>query len=159
MKIYTKTGDGGKTSLLGGRRVDKDDCRIEANGQIDELNAALGVVKAALDDAAVKAEIDRLQRALIAVMGVVAGGELGAEADLPGLTAMMEQAIDDRSTGGAFGFQIPGSSLPNAFLHVARTKARAAERSMWAMSRTHPLGGDVMRFMNRMSDYLFALSV
>lgn len=159
MKIYTKTGDHGKTSLLGGKRVDKDDCRIETNGQIDELNAVLGVVKASQDDVLVKAEIDRLQRALMAVMGVVAGGKLSPKADLPGLTAMMEEAIDARQTGGAFGFQIPGNSLANAFLHVARTKARTAERSMWAMSRMYPLDGDVMRFMNRMSDYLFALTV
>jgi len=161
-QIYTKTGDGGETSLRHGVRVAKDDIRIECNGQIDQLNALLGVVRSMMqaeDDAALL--IHAIQRELMVVMSHIATPE-GESNPRPlhseELTQQMEQAIDRARTEK--GFVVPGGgSQFSAFLHLARTQARTAERRLWTLSRQYAVERPVLSMMNRLSDYLFVLAI
>jgi len=152
-QIYTRTGDEGQTSLRGGVRVDKDDIRIETNGQIDHLNALLGVVR---NDVADELLLD-IQRELMVIMSHIATPE-GDDNPKPlrskELTARMEQAIDALTAEKSVGFVIPCSML-----HVARTQCRTVERRLWTLHRQYPVRPEVLRFFNRLSDYLFALAL
>lgn len=159
MSIYTRKGDKGTTSLMNNESVAKDDVRIEVNGEIDELSAALGMAKASLSDDVLKKKIEQLQRLLVTVMAVVAGGEMPADCDLDAVIAKMEHDIDEiEAKNAVFSFVVPGKNMPNAFLHYARTKARTAERRMWFMNKMYPLPEVVMQFMNRLSDWLFCVA-
>lgn len=159
MKVYTKTGDTGKTSLRDGVRVSKDDIRIEANGEIDALNASLGVVRAMAKDENVRERVKRIQLFLMQITGRVAlSVDGGDDESLNGMTAEMEREIDRMACPGAFQFRVPGDDQLSAFIHIARTACRKAERRLWTLEREYPVGGDVMRFMNRLSDYLFVLA-
>lgn len=158
MSIYTRKGDKGTTTLLNDS-VAKDDVRIEVNGEIDELSAALGMAKASLSDDVLKKKIEQLQRLLVTVMAVVAGGEMPADCDLDAVIAKMEHDIDEiEAKNAVFSFVVPGTNMSNAFLHYARTKARTAERRMWFMNKMYPLPEVVMQFMNRLSDWLFCVA-
>ena len=162
-QIYTKTGDEGQTSLRDGVRVPKDDLRIETNGQIDQLNAYLGVVRSMLNetqDMASRQLIHAVQRELMTVMSHIAtpeGGVNPRELHAAEITAQLEQAIDRSDYQG--GFVVPGGgSKLSAFVHLARTLARTVERRLWSLHRDHPVDGDVLVMMNRLSDYLFVLA-
>ena len=148
-KIYTKTGDHGQTSLRGGVRVDKDDPRIEANGQLDMLNALLGMLPA--DDL-----LGDIQRELMTVMSHVATPD-GMQNPRPlhcdELTLRMEEAIDRGSDDRPTGFVVP-----RGIVHVARAQCRTAERRLWTLHRQHPQDERILRMINRLSDYLFAIS-
>ena len=152
-QIYTKTGDLGQTSLRGGVRVAKDDVRIEANGQLDMLNALLGMV---VDDVTEEAGalLRDVQRELMVVMSHVATPD-GAQNPRPlhcdELAQRMEQAIDAarRPTGFV---------IPSGLIHVARAQCRTAERRLWTVHREHPLDLSILRMVNRLSDYLFVLA-
>ena len=149
-KIYTKTGDEGQTSLRGGLRVAKDDIRIEANGQLDMLNALLGLLPA-------NELLADVQRELMTVMSHVAtpDGDVNPRAlHCDELTARMEEAIDARNNN-AVGFVVPSGSA--ALYHVVRAQARTAERCLWSVHQQHALDASIMRMMNRLSDYLFIL--
>lgn len=159
MKIYTKHGDKGFTSLMGEAAVAKDDIRIEANGMLDELNAALGVAKVSMAEPAVVEQINAVQNMIMRVMGVVAGGKMGDSTLVSELTARMEREIDSMRTDGKFCFVVPGETPLNAWLHVARTKCRTAERRLWTMNASYPLDPEIMKFVNRLSDYLFVLAI
>lgn len=158
--IYTKTGDGGQTSIRGGVRVDKDDPRIEANGQIDSLNSMLGLVRTNLPDGSPHRDfILTLQKELMAVMSHVAtpDGQVNTRVlHVEELTQQMERYIDEARAPG--GFVVPGSNRLNALVHVARSQARTAERRLCTLNRVHPVREDIRIFMNRLSDYLFALA-
>ena len=150
-EIYTKTGDAGMTSLRGGVRVPKDDLRIEVNGQLDMLNSLLGVCS--IDNGQL---IEAVQRELMVVMSHVAtpdGEKNLRQLHCDELTARMEQAIDQLRGEAPTGFVVPHS-----ILHVARAQARTAERRLWTLHREHPLDESILRMMNRLSDYLFALA-
>lgn len=159
MKIYTKKGDDGLTGIGRDDRVSKTDIRIEANGELDELNALLGVARSLLpEEDADGLTIREVQLSLMQVMGhVVMPGSVRPEG-LEALTGRMEARIDALTSAVSFGFVVPGSSRQEAFLHVARTKARTAERRLWAVRESWPIADEVMRFMNRLSDYLFAIA-
>ncbi len=118
MKVYTRNGDGGQTSLMGEKNVVKDDVRIEANGMLDELNAVLGVVKAAMPESPRKGQIDAIQNQVMRIMGVVAGARMNDMTALTGLTTQLEQDIDAMAVDGKFCFSVPGETLLNAWLHV-----------------------------------------
>ncbi|MBR1449613.1 MAG: ATP:cob(I)alamin adenosyltransferase [Prevotella sp.] len=151
-QIYTKTGDEGQTSLRGGVRVDKDDIRIETNGQIDHLNALLGVVRQDVPDELLL----EVQRCLLVVMSHIATpeGQVNPRPlSVDDLTARMEQAID-RLSDRPVGFVVP-----EGMIHVARTQCRTVERRLWTLHRHYPVRPDVLRFFNRLSDYLFALAL
>ena len=160
-QIYTKTGDEGMTSLRDGVRVPKDDPRIEANGQIDQLNAHLGVVRSMLDgDDANRDLVLAVQRELMTVMSHIAtpdGSVNPRELHAAEITTQLEQAIDSADYQG--GFVVPGGgSQLSAFIHLARTQARTMERRLWSLNREHPVNNDVLAMMNRLSDYLFVLA-
>ena len=162
-QIYTKTGDEGQTSLRDGVRVPKDDLRIETNGQIDQLNAQLGVVRSMLDetqDVAALQLILAVQRELMTVMSHIAtpdGSVNPRELHAQEITAQLERAIDSSDYQG--GFVVPGGgSQLSAFIHLARTHARTVERRLWSLHREHPVDRDVLVMMNRLSDYLFVLA-
>ena len=162
-QIYTKTGDEGMTSLREGVRVPKDDLRIETNGQIDQLNAYLGVVRSMLDetqDFASLQLIHAVQRELMTVMSHIAtpeGSVNPRELHAAEITAQMEQAIDNADFQG--GFVVPGGgSQLSAFVHLVRTHARMVERRLWSLHREHPVNRDVLVMMNRLSDFLFVLA-
>lgn len=160
-EICTKTGDGGMTSLRGGMRVPKDDIRIETNGQIDHLNALLGIVRTKLTaDAQHQELLTAIQRELMVVMSHVAtpDGDVNPKPlHVAELTATMEQMLNQ--TEAPARFVIPGSNEVSSFLHLARTQARTAERRLWTLNGTHPVNPDILKFMNRLSDYLFLLSI
>lgn len=160
-QIYTKTGDEGLTSLREGVRVAKDDPRIETNGQIDQLNACLGVVRSMLgDDEENRDLIHAVQRELMTVMSHLAtpdGSENPRELHAAELTSQLERAIDQANFQG--GFVVPGGgSQLSAFIHLARTQARTVERRLWSLNREHPVGSAVLVMMNRLPDYLFVLA-
>ncbi len=162
-QIYTKTGDEGMTSLRDGVRVPKDDPRIETNGQIDQLNAHLGVVRSMLDetqDVASLQLIHAVQRELMVVMSHIAtpnGSVNPRELHAQEIIAQLEQAIDRADYQG--GLVVPGGgSQLAAFIHLARTQARTVERRLWSLHREHPVNNDILVMMNRLSDYLFVLA-
>ena len=160
-QIYTKTGDEGMTSLRDGVRVPKDDPRIETNGQIDQLNAHLGVVRSMLgDDDANREIIHSVQRELMTVMSHIAtpeGSVNPRELHAAEITSELERAIDQADFQG--GFVVPGGgSQLAAFIHLARTQARTVERCLWSLHRQHPVDSTILVMMNRLSDYLFVLA-
>lgn len=162
-QIYTKTGDEGQTSLREGVRVPKDDPRIEANGQIDQLNVLLGIVRSMLDetqDFASLQLIHAVQRELMTVMSHIAtpqGSVNPREFHAEELTRQMERHIDQTDYQG--GFVIPGGgSTLAAIIHLARTQARTVERRLWSLHHDFPVNESVLMMMNRLSDYLFVLA-
>ena len=160
-QIYTKTGDEGMTSLRDGVRVPKDDPRIETNGQIDQLNAHLGVVRSMLgDDDANREIIHSVQRELMTIMSHIAtpeGSVNPRELHAAKITSELERAIDQTDFQG--GFVVPGGgSQLAAFIHLARTQARTVERRLWSLHRQHPVDSTILVMMNRLSDYLFVLA-
>ena len=160
-QIYTKTGDEGMTSLRDGVRVPKDDLRIEVNGQIDQLNAHLGVVRSMLGDDEENSQlILAVQRELMSVMSHIAtpeGSVNPRELHAQEITTQLEQAIDSADYQG--GFVVPGGgSQLAAFIHLARTQVRTVERRLWSLHREHPVNNGIMVMMNRLSDYLFVLA-
>ena len=167
MKIYTKTGDAGDTGLFGGGRVGKDHPRVEAYGDVDELNAMLGLVRALEPMPRIDEVIVPIQRDLFAI------GALLATPDREKMHASLDKArIDDsriRELEVAIdhcegeldplrSFIVPGGTAKAASLHVARTVCRRAERRVVSLARTEELPPIVVVFLNRVSDLLFMLA-
>jgi cob(I)alamin adenosyltransferase len=162
MKIYTKTGDGGETSLFGGGRVPKDDARVEAYGAVDELNAAIGLARALRPVPEIDADLSRIQAELFAV-----GAELAtphdarAHGSIPGVRVewaeALEQQMDrwDEQLPPLTAFVLPGGSPVAAALHVARATCRRAERRAVALSHLTHIDPTVVVYLNRLSDFLF----
>lgn len=160
-QIYTKTGDQGQTSLRNGARVPKYDPRIEANGQIDQLNAQLGIVRSMLSQVDASYQlIHTIQRELMVVMSHIAtpqGSNNPRESHAADLTRQLEDAIDRSGYQG--GFIVPGGgSTLAAFIHLARTQARTVERRLWSLHTQYPIDEAVLALINRLSDYLFILA-
>jgi cob(I)alamin adenosyltransferase len=163
MKIYTKTGDDGTTGLFGGARVRKDDPRVDAYGTVDELNAVIGVARAAgSGPAELSAELSRIQEDLFVVgaeLATVAGKEDKLPMRLIGEleVGQLERAIDrmEAELAPLSNFILPGGAPFGAALHHARTVCRRAERSALAASRVANVRGDLMMYLNRLSDFLF----
>jgi cob(I)alamin adenosyltransferase len=167
-KIYTRTGDEGETSLLGGRRVRKDALRIEAIGSIDETNAALGVVCAELlrcgqTPAQLDQLVTKIQHRLFDL-----GAELASPGAMePGTNALddadvqtLEAAIDrwDATLAPLRAFILPGGTAVAAQLHFARCVCRRAERQLVELAAAESVRGELLRFVNRLSDLLFVLA-
>ena len=163
-KIYTKTGDEGMTSLRGGVRVSKDDIRIEANGTIDLLNALIGKLRVMPDiEEDWKSYLQEIQNELMTVMSHVATPQDKTNPrtlHVVELTAKMEQKMDEvmAKIEEHSHFIVPTGSLASAEIHIARTIARQAERRLWTVNRDYPIDPAVMRFMNRLSDFLFVMT-
>jgi len=172
-KIYTRTGDGGSTRLVGGQEVRKDSLRIEAYGTVDELNAVIGVVRAEL--AATGAIAEETRAPLDAWLYEVQQRLFDLGSDLatliedrwPGMPLIedghvtaLERFIDAQNDGLPVlkSFVLPGRGRLNAELHVARTVCRRAERRTLSLAETEPVGEHVIPYLNRLSDALFVLS-
>jgi cob(I)alamin adenosyltransferase len=173
-KVYTKFGDGGQTMLASGDRVDKDDLRIEAYGTVDELNAVLGLVrleiareprKAAHAEALgrIDGELGRIQQELF---------NLGAELSTPGAAegttkvliaerhvVKLEEELDAHNDPlpPLTSFILPGGGAIGSMCHLARTVCRRAERRTVALAKTESIRPETIRYLNRLSDYLFVL--
>jgi cob(I)alamin adenosyltransferase len=161
MKIYTKTGDAGDTSLFGGKRVPKSDLRIDAYGTVDELNAQLGVVRALKPHAEVDELLFQVQNQLF-----VLGADLAAPSNSASLNYQRIQQGEIRFLEGTIdrldgqleplkSFILPGGSLVSAQLHVARTVCRRAERLVDALGRKEEIGRFPLIYLNRLNDFLF----
>ena len=164
-KIYTRGGDEGQTSLVDGRRLDKDDARVAAYGAVDETNACLGIVRLSATGT-VDQMLSRIQNDLF---------DLGADLATPGEdftpsdTALritdvqvlrLEAEIDqmNETLEPLTSFILPGGSPESAHLHLARTVARRAERDAITASRQEPINPIAIKYLNRLSDHLFVLS-
>ena len=163
--LYTKKGDNGETDLADGQRVSKNHPRVACLGDLDELNAALGLLHALLQrDAMTDTEADRallttVQRALFCVGAWVAGCSYDIpHHPLPELTHRLEQAIDGMPAGRFSGFVLPGGHSTAAQVHVVRAVCRRAERSLLLIPFSAEIWSEVEPFINRLSDYLFALA-
>jgi cob(I)alamin adenosyltransferase len=163
MKIYTKTGDTGDTSLYGGKRVPKSSPRIEAYGTVDELNAELGSARSFHPTAETEKILDKLQNELF-----VLGADLAAPAGNEPKTGRISEAnigelekIIDRleeQLEPLDSFILPGGNQVCARIHVARTVCRRAERRVEAFSRTEDAGKFPLVYLNRLADLLFVLA-
>jgi cob(I)alamin adenosyltransferase len=160
VKLYTKGGDAGKTSLYSGERVPKSSIRVEAYGALDELQAVLGLARTCCHKKAVNETILKLEDLLVSVMGEVASQEGKGDVVSASMVENMETEIDLFSDPlpPALNFVLPGESQGSAALHIARTVARRAERLLWRLSEQETVGKPLMLWMNRLSDCLFALS-
>jgi cob(I)alamin adenosyltransferase len=164
MKIYTKTGDKGKTSLLGGTRVSKYDERIVAYGTIDELNSFLGLVSD-LDQDETRVQLIRtIQSRLFTIGSSLAAETNKAKKIKPDLEESdiktLEDAIDlmNESLPLMKNFIIPGGNQLVSSTHVARTVCRRAERLVIKLSETEEIEEIIIKYLNRLSDYLFVLA-
>ncbi len=164
-RIYTKSGDTGETGLGDGSRVAKDHARVEAYGQVDELNAILGLVAVSAADCPETELLLAIQNDLFDV-----GADLcvpPTEGEEPGkslrVTAKqaerLEQAIDrlNANLEPLHSFVLPGGTVAAAWLHLARTVCRRAERAVVTLLRTEPVNSQVLIYLNRLSDFLFVL--
>ncbi len=161
MKLYTRTGDGGETSLFGGRRTSKDDVRVAAYGDVDETNAAIGLA-AASAEAPVGSLLRRLQSDLFVLGSELADPDLAGKSPRLGAVDVerLERWIDEAcaSVEPMRQFILPGGSELASRLHLARTVSRRAERAVVTLNRQTPLGGHSVVYLNRLSDLLFALA-
>lgn len=166
-KIYTKTGDKGETGLVGGKRVPKDSLRIEAYGDVDELNAVIGVAGSFLErhDTDIQEILQKIQEKLFVV-----GADLATTADYQGNRFVpkisepdileIEKWIDqfDAELPKLENFILPSGTSAGALLHCARTVCRRAERHVVRLSKEEAVGEEVIRYLNRVSDFLFVLA-
>lgn len=158
-KIVTRTGDDGTTGLADGRRLPKDDARIEAMGDIDELNSVIGLLRAELSpDSLLQVMLERIQHDLF---------DLGGELSLPGHTLLQDDALQRLDTWLAElnaplpplkEFILPTGSRATATCHVARTVCRRAERHTLRMRRAEPINANPLPYLNRLSDLLFVMA-
>jgi len=167
MSIATRTGDGGTTALMYGRRVSKDSPRVEAYGEVDELNACLGVARAQIQSSG-KSLLEKIQKALVGLMGELAV----ATEDLPRYEAdgyarikdedlaLLDKEIErlEKDAPPAKGWSTPGGNSAGAALDLARAVCRRAERGVWQLEKKE---GNVRiiipRYLNRLSDLLWLL--
>lgn len=163
MKIYTKTGDAGETSLFGGKRVSKTSKRIEAYGTVDELNAQLGVAAAACADDRLRALLRELQKDCFVV-----GADLATPLEdahhmhrvSASDSARLERHIDtlDAELAPLKHFILPGGTPCAAALHLARTICRRAERRVCELEQEGSINADTRVYLNRLSDLLFVMA-
>lgn len=164
-RIYTRTGDAGETGLFGGGRVGKDNARVDAYGEIDELNAALGVARSH----SLEPDLDRLAQAIqeqLFTLGAVLATPVGSksQAAIPSVNPQwateMEKAIDsfDEQIPRLTRFILPGGGQAASALHLARTICRRAERRIVPLLRAGEVDPNVVVYLNRLSDLLFTMA-
>lgn len=166
MKIYTKTGDKGETSLFGGQRVPKSDLRVDAYGTVDELNAVLGMVISELNDAELKVLFGSIQNELFA-LGSDLATPLEKDKKIKSVPRIdeafilnLELLIDryDEKLPALKNFILPGGSRAAALIHFARTVCRRAERKAVDLAAKVDIGDYIVVYLNRLSDLLFVLA-
>jgi cob(I)alamin adenosyltransferase len=167
VKIYTRTGDRGETGLFDGTRVPKSDPRVATYGDVDELNAWLGLVRASLADVQIAGMLERIQRDLFGV-----GARLADPRHKIAARVEKAHAVGDEDISRLEGwidtlegelpplrrFIVAGGAPAGAMLHVARTVCRRAERAMVALDHADPLEPGLVVYVNRLSDLLFVMA-
>ena len=163
-KIYTKGGDKGETSLLGGTRVAKSHERVEAYGNIDELNSFIGLIRDQDIDPHYRDVLIRIQENLFVAEALIARDPEKQTRDLPSLSEddilLLENEIDlmNEQMPKLTNFILPGGHSVASFCHVARTVCRRAERSLIRLNHISPVEDIIIQLLNRLSDYLFVLA-
>ncbi|MBW2292535.1 MAG: cob(I)yrinic acid a,c-diamide adenosyltransferase [Deltaproteobacteria bacterium] len=166
MKIYTRRGDRGETDLFGGGRVAKDDLRVAAYGDVDELNACVGVAAAASDQDELRAFMHQIQNSLFDLGSQLATPQVAQQkkhghpcVDIERV-GELEREIDrlEDELEPLTSFILPGGSATAAALHHARTVCRRAERSAVALDRAESLEPAIVQYLNRLSDLLFTMA-
>jgi len=164
MKIYTKTGDTGTTSLIGGKRVPKYHARIEAYGTVDELISYVGLIRDTVDNEQIKNNLLFIQDKLMVCATVIATDCENCKLKLPEIInsdiEFLEKEID--AMGNKIttlkSFVLPGGNYISSYVHIARTICRRAERKTLFLSNSYKINELVIKFLNRLSDYLFVLA-
>ena len=166
MKIYTKTGDAGTTSLIGGKRVPKYHIRLDAYGTVDELNSYIGLIREQIEDTDTKKILLKIQNNLFTVGSFLA---MDNEKDYERFKIkklqqseidILEQEIDrmDAELPALQNFILPGGNTVASFCHIARSVCRRAERKANLLSAESTVDKILLKYLNRLSDYLFVLS-
>lgn len=164
MKIYTKSGDKGKTSLFDNSRVAKDSLRVESYGTIDELNSSLGFAKNFVEEDEVYDIIRAVQRKLFNLAGELATPnwesfpEKISESDIEELEAKIDHYLEKMNKKEKAMFIIPGSSKASGALHQARTICRRAERRITTLAGEVDISPELQKFINRLSDLIYTLA-
>ncbi len=160
-RVYTKTGDKGKTSLVGGRRVDKDSPRVAAYGDVDELNSCLGVVRAFCNDDEILSILAEIQNDLF-ILGSDLASPQGVDAPRVGaerierIEMWIDRFLDGMEPLGEF--ILPAGKPAGAFFHLSRSVCRRAERNAVSFVKKEKTGSEAVVYLNRLSDLLFVLS-
>jgi cob(I)alamin adenosyltransferase len=163
-KIYTKTGDLGETSLIGGVRVSKSHIRIESYGTVDELNSYLGLIKDQLSEAETSDLIYEIQDRLFTIGSVLASDPEKSKMKIPDLhdtdVVVLENAIDKMNEvlPELKSFVLPGGNILASHCHVSRCICRRAERLVVLLAQNAPVPELIVTYLNRLSDYLFVLA-
>ena len=164
-KVYTRTGDKGETSLVGGVRIKKSDIRLEAYGTVDELSAQLGMLVAMMEEGEERQFVIRVQNNLFNVCTHLATDQSQtplypsahlAEGEIPQLEERIDKlmkALPERQ-----GFVLPGGTPAAAQAHICRTVCRRSERRIAALAEVAQIGLEMQQYVNRLSDYLFVLA-
>jgi cob(I)alamin adenosyltransferase len=164
MKVYTKTGDKGETSLFGGTRVSKGNLRIHAYGTVDELNSYIGLLRDLSNVGSSCAELVRIQDRLFTLGAILATESESAKKRLPLIyqtdIEFLEKAIDkmESTLDPIKTFVLPGGHPTVSYCHIARCVCRRAERLTVELAEDHEIESLVIQYLNRLSDYLFVLS-
>lgn len=163
MKIYTRTGDEGQTSLLGGTRVPKYHLRIESYGTVDELNSWMGIIRAQTTDETLLKTLEHIQETLFTAGSLLATDPAKNKVKIPGLVeedvTLLENEMDrmDKELPALKNFILPGANTAEAQCHVARCVCRRAERLVTHLAHEEEVSALVVKYLNRLSDYLFML--
>jgi len=169
LKIYTKTGDKGETGLYGGKRVRKDNLRVCAYGDIDETNAAIGIARSYIEEGSsgsrellnfIDSSLETVQNKLFSVGATLAGSEDPNYSVKDSDLEYLEKCIDhmDEHVAPIKAFILPFGTDLSARLHLARTVARRAERSLVALAAAEAVDPNILAYSNRLSDFLFTLA-
>ena len=168
MKIYTKKGDSGNTSLIGGKIVEKHHIKVDAYGNIDELNSFLGLIRDLSDDKKVNNIIIIIQKKLFSIGSILAYGNYNSISKIDNEKLkirkkdieFIENEIDkiDRNLSPITKFTIPGGQMVVSYLHIARCVCRRAERKISYANEIEKIDPNILAYINRLSDLLFILS-
>ena len=164
MKIYTKKGDTGETSLFGGSRISKHDIRIEAYGSVDEVNSHIGLIRDLLNNKELKDSLKRIQSFLFVIGASLATDPTKKNMKTPNLEKSeieyLELLIDKYETElpEMKSFILPGGTINSSQCHIARTICRRAERAATNLSSVSTINPIALSYLNRLSDYLFVLA-
>lgn len=165
MRVYTRTGDDGTTGLIGGTRVPKDDLRLEAYGAVDELNSWIGLIRSQPVAGKYAPALLEIQKKLFVIGARLAtdtskvdlsGAPPCYDEDILSLEHDMDQILDALPV--QTNFIIPGGNNVVSFCHLSRTVCRRAERKVYKLSKEIELPAELLKYLNRLSDYLFVLS-
>ena len=163
MKIYTKKGDRGETSLIGGTRVLKSSLRIEAYGTVDELNSHIGLIRDQQIDPEYKSQLIEIQDRLFTIGSSLASDPEKSKMKIPDLlsedVSFLEENMDkmDSALPEMRSFILPGGHTSVSFIHISRCVCRRAERICIDLAQQEPVDEMIIQYLNRLSDYLFVL--